>query len=289
MAALLDAVLRDHERKYGRIPGGAVAVVALGKAGSREMMAGSDLDLMLIYGHAPDATESDGASKLPVSTWFIRAAHAFVAALTAPGVDGPLYAADMRLRPSGSKGPVAVSLEAFRRYHAQDAWTWERMTLTRARVVASDCPAGVMTRVVEEAIAAALAHAHPPAQTKADAAQMRARLLREHPPTGPWDVKLRAGGMIDVEFIAQTLLLVSGVPPGLQHTADALAHLASTGRHSGRRGQEPDPSRPSLAHHPEHAAHSGRPHDRRPAGHRHRAAAEGDRQCAAAAASRQRP
>ncbi len=229
LGVLLGAVLRDHERKYGRVPGGAVAVVALGKAGSREMMAGSDLDLMLIYDHAPGAAESDGAKALPVSTWFIRAAHAFVAALTAPGVDGPLYAADMRLRPSGSKGPVAVSLDAFQRYHAQQAWTWERMTLTRARVVACDCPTGAMRRVVEGAIAAALALAQPAALTKADAAQMRARLLREHPPTGPWDVKLRPGGMIDVEFIAQTLLLVTGVRPGLQHTADALAHLASVG------------------------------------------------------------
>ena len=135
----------------------------------------------------------------------------------------------MRLRPSGSKGPVAVSLEAFRRYHAQDAWTWERMALTRARVVACDCPTGEMAGQVERAIAAGLAHDQSRARTKADAAQMRARLLREHPPTGPWDVKLRPGGMIDVEFIAQTLLLVSGVPPGLQHTADALAHLAAIG------------------------------------------------------------
>ncbi len=229
LAVLLDAVLRDHEKRYGRVPGGAIAVVALGKAGSREMMAGSDLDLMLIYDHASEATESDGAKPLPVSTWFIRAAHAFVAALTAPGVDGPLYAADMRLRPSGSKGPVAVSLEAFRRYHAEDAWTWERMTLTRARVVACDCPAREMTGRVEQAIAAALADKRSGAQTKHDAALMRARLLREHPPTGPWDVKLRAGGMIEVEFIAQTLLLVCGVPPGLQHTAEALAHLAAIG------------------------------------------------------------
>ena len=232
LAALLDAVLRDHERKYGRIPGGAMAVVALGKAGSREMMAGSDLDLMLIYDHAPDATESDAKnekSRLSVSTWFIRAAHAFVAALTAPGADGPLYAVDMRLRPSGSKGPVAVSLEAFRRYHAADAWTWERMALTRARLVACDSPAEMLPGAIEAAIAAALAHAQPASQTRDDAAQMRARLLRELPPTGPWDVKLRPGGMIDVEFIAQTLLLVTDIPPHLQRTADALAHLATIG------------------------------------------------------------
>ena len=113
-----------------------MAVVAMGKAGGREMMAGSDLDLMLVYDHPPDVSESRGARRLPVSQWFVRAAHAYVAAVTAPGVDGPLYEVDMRLRPSGNKGPVAVSLGSFRRYHAESAWTWERMALTRARVVA---------------------------------------------------------------------------------------------------------------------------------------------------------
>ena len=93
-------------------------MVLLGKAGGQEMMAGSDLDLMLIYDHAADASESDGPRRLPPSQYYIRAAHAVVAALTAPGVDGALYAVDMRLRPSGNKGPVAVSLESFRRYHA---------------------------------------------------------------------------------------------------------------------------------------------------------------------------
>jgi glutamate-ammonia-ligase adenylyltransferase len=199
-------------------------VVALGKAGSRDMMAGSDLDLMLIYTHPERVAESDGPRRLPASTWFIRAAHAFVAALTAPGHDGPLYAVDMRLRPSGNKGPVAVSLAAFRRYHAQDAWTWERMALTRARVVAAS-PA--IKRRTERAIAEALAHQQPEAKTRADAADMRARLERELPPTGPWDVKLRPGGGLEVDFIAQTLQLIHGVAPGCQSTRAALAHLAS--------------------------------------------------------------
>ena len=136
LAALLPPVLADFATRFGRVRGGAMAVVAMGKAGSREMMAGSDLDLMLVYDHPEDASESRGARRIPVSQWFVRAAHSFIAAVTAPGVDGPLYAVDMRLRPSGNKGPVAVSLSGFRRYHAGSAWTWERMALTRARVVA---------------------------------------------------------------------------------------------------------------------------------------------------------
>ena len=226
LGALLQAVLREHAARFGRVRGGAVAVVALGKAGSRDMMAGSDLDLMLVYAHPSHVAESDGPRPLPSSTWFIRAAHAFVAALTAPGLDGPLYAVDMRLRPSGNKGPVAVSLDAFRKYHQADAWTWERMALTRARVVAGS-PA--ITRRTEAAIADALAQPRDAAQTRADAASMRARMLRELPPAGPWDVKLRAGGGIEVEFIAQTLQLVAGVAPFCQSTRVALAHLAATG------------------------------------------------------------
>ena len=182
-----------------------MVVVALGKAGGREMMAGSDLDLMLIYDHPEDATESKGARNLPASQWFVRAAHAYVAAVTAPGVEGRLYDVDMRLRPSGNKGPVAVSLASFQRYHAEDAWTWERMALTRARVIAG--PPRLKAKV-EAAIAAAIVEAGDAATIRIDAAAMRARMLRDLPPEGPWDVKLRPGGQIEVEFVGQALQLV---------------------------------------------------------------------------------
>ncbi len=232
LSALLPPVLEAHAARYGRVRGGAMAVVALGKAGSREMMAGSDLDLMLIYTHPPGVTESSGGGNgrgraMASSQWFIRAAHAYVAALTSPGAEGPLYAVDMRLRPSGNKGPVAVSLPAFRQYHARDAWTWERMALTRARVVAG--PPAMRART-EAAIAAALATPVDPATTCGDAAAMRGRLLRELPPAGPWDVKMRPGGGIEVEFIAQALQLIQGVQPGHQATRAGLQYLAEQGR-----------------------------------------------------------
>ncbi len=207
LAALLGPVLADFAERYGRVQGGAMAVVLLGKAGGREMMAGSDLDLMLVYDHPEGVTDSaHGPRALPAGQYFIRAAHAYVAALTAPGADGQMYAVDMRLRPSGNKGPVAVSLAAFRRYHAEAAWTWERMALTRARVVAG--PAGLRAKVAA-AITEALAASGPPERIRADAASMRARLARDLPPTGPWDVKLRPGGQIEVEFIGQALQLVA--------------------------------------------------------------------------------
>ena len=205
LTVLLPRVLASHAERYGVVEGGGMAVVLLGKAGGREMMAGSDLDLMLVYDHAMEAGESDGPRKLPASQYYIRAAHAVVAALTAPGVDGALYAVDMRLRPSGNKGPVAVSLASFRNYHGADAWTWERMALTRARVVTGPPD---LCRAIEAGLVTAM-DAADPALLRPDAAAMRARMLRELPAHGPWDVKLMPGGQVEVEFVVQTRLLLT--------------------------------------------------------------------------------
>lgn len=225
--ALLPRVLADFASRHGRVQGGGMAVVLLGKAGGLEMMAGSDLDLMFIYDHAAVSgySRARGAARvLPASQWFIRAVHAFVAALTAPDAAGPVYAVDMRLRPSGNKGPVAVPAEGFARYHQDSAWTWERMALTRARVVAG--PAALRRRVA--AMIAEALRVPDPGQVLADAAAMRSRLARELPPDGPWDAKHRRGGQMEVEFVAQALSLLH---PGTAHptTRVALARLRDAG------------------------------------------------------------
>lgn len=236
LAALLPLVLEDFERRFGRVRGGSMALVVLGKAGGREMMAGSDLDMMLIYDHPESATQSTArapARPLPASQWFIRAVHAYVAVVTAPDAEGPMFAVDMRLRPSGNKGPVAVSLAAFERYHGVagqtegGAWTWERMALTRARVIAG--PPKLRARV-GSAIQVAIAGAGEAARIRADAAAMRTRLLRDLPPGGPWDVKLRVGGQIEVEFVAQVLQLVHAERVRCSPTTrEALARLRDEG------------------------------------------------------------
>ena len=225
LGVLLPRVLAAHAERHGMVAGGGMAVVLLGKGGGREMLAGSDLDLMLVYDHAADAGDSDGPRRLAASQYYIRAAHAVVGALTAPGVDGALYAVDMRLRPSGNKGPVAVSLAAFRNYHAADAWTWERMALTRARVVTG--PAG-LCRAIDHALAEAIGAADP-AAILPDAAAMRARTLKELPPHGPWDVKLMPGGQVDVEFVVQTALLLTPAARPAQTVRVAIARLAQAG------------------------------------------------------------
>lgn len=225
LSALLPRAMADFIRRYGRLRGGRFAIVALGRVGAREMQPGSDLDLMLVYDHPPDAV----APRLSASQYFSRLAHFLVAALTAPGAEGPIYPIDMRLRPSGNKGPVAVSLAAFRRYHAEEAWTWERLALTRARVLAATRGFGA---TVAAAVREALCRAVPAATIRADTAAMRARLARDAPPSGPFDLKHRVGGMMELGFVVEALQLIHGRahPSVLRpRTAEALAALAAHG------------------------------------------------------------
>ncbi|TCD14141.1 bifunctional [glutamine synthetase] adenylyltransferase/[glutamine synthetase]-adenylyl-L-tyrosine phosphorylase [Oricola cellulosilytica] len=200
----LAAAKAELEEKHGVIPGAAVCVIALGRLGSREMTPGSDLDLIVLYDLADADAESDGAKPLDASRYFIRLTQRLTAALSAPTAEGVLYEVDFRLRPSGNKGPLATSLAAFIRYQRNDAWTWEHQTLCRARVVAGD---GDLSERVEAEIRAILNEPRDLDTLKADIVAMRGRLLRDKPPAGVWDVKRTEGGMTDIDFIAQFLIL----------------------------------------------------------------------------------
>jgi glutamate-ammonia-ligase adenylyltransferase len=230
IAALLPRIAAEFEDRNGKVAGGAMGVIALGKLGGRDMLPASDLDLILIYDHAPSAQESRGGAKsLAPSQYFGRLANQVVAALTAPGAEGRLFEVDMRLRPSGSKGPVAVSLGGFARYHAESAWTWERMALTRARFVAGP-PA--LKKKVEAAIRAAQTRPAEAGQVIEDARAMRARMLRDLPAEGPWDIKLMPGGLVEVEFVSQALQVAHAAkqPAILSPTTRiALGQLAKAG------------------------------------------------------------
>jgi len=229
LSVLIPRALADFSTRFGEVDGGGLAVVAMGKAGGREMMPGSDLDLMLIYDHPPEVTESRGGRVLPTSQWFVRAAQACIGALTAPGPEGQMYAVDMRLRPSGSTGPVAVSLQSFIRYHHEAAWTWERMALTRARVVTG--PPALRARI-RRTISETIRRGDDPGRIRADAIAMRARMIRDLPPQGPWDVKLRPGGLVEVDFVSQVLQLVHAREHPLVHNPTsriALGRLRDAG------------------------------------------------------------
>lgn len=208
LEALLTAATEETERLYGAIDV-RVAVVALGRLGARAMTAASDVDLMVIYDAPADpraGNSTSAASGLDAVTWASRLVRRFLAAISTPTEDGVLYEVDMQLRPSGAKGPAAVSFSAFVKYHEGEAWTWEKMALTKARVIAGSQTLG---DEIAAAISAILRQPRDPAATARDVADMRRRLAEAKPAIGPFDIKNAAGGATDLDFIVRYLTLAT--------------------------------------------------------------------------------
>jgi glutamate-ammonia-ligase adenylyltransferase len=204
LALLLPAVEAEFALRHGRVRGGAFAVIGMGRLGSREMTLASDLDLILIYDAPASSETSDGAHPLPVASYYARLSQRLIGAITAPTAEGRLYAVDMRLRPSGEAGPIASHFAGFARYQREAAWTWEHMALTRARPVAGDA---ALCRRITETLEAVLRSARDPRRLVIDVADMRRRIAEENPHPSPWDLKNRRGGLIDLEFVVQYLIL----------------------------------------------------------------------------------
>ncbi len=205
IAALLKRVLDAFAAEYGRIRGGRVAIVALGKLGSREMTAASDLDLLLIYDFPADASESDGRRRLGPGVYYARLTQRLISALTAPTKAGCLYEVDMRLVSSGGFGkPLATQFASFQLYQQDEAETWEHMALTRARFVAGDASLGAN---VAKTVRQTLTREREPAKISRETRAMRALIAKEKGDADVWDLKLALGGLIDIEFIAQYLQL----------------------------------------------------------------------------------
>lgn len=210
---------------HGHIAGGRTALIAMGKLGGREMTAASDLDLILIYEFAKNAQGSDGERPLSGGPYFTRLTQRLVSALSAPTAEGTLYEVDFRLRPSGNAGPLAVRLDTFVAYQSTDAWTWEHMALTRARLIAGDAR---LVRTAEAAIGQVLLQKRNKAKLVADILEMRNLVEEEKEARGPWDIKLAPGGLMDVEFIAQYLqLLHASKHPQVLHTETEAALAAA--------------------------------------------------------------
>lgn len=220
--AMARAAVGEMTRRHGPPPG-KWYVLGMGKLGGGELSADSDLDLIVVY--EPDADQSSGKQPLEAPVWFTRFTQRLVSALSAPTEEGLLYPVDLALRPSGSAGPVAVAMKRFETYYRDEAWVWERMAMTRASLVASSHDGAA----IRAAVAAAInGHALGEAEIRAAACDMRARLERDKPATSSWDLKLRAGGQLDIEFIAQTGLVANRLG-GEPATRKALERLAEAG------------------------------------------------------------
>jgi len=218
------AAVAEFERAHGRVPGGELAILALGRFGGGLLTHASDLDLVYLFTGGFTA-ESDGAKPLGATLYFNRLAQRVTAALSVPTASGPLYPVDTRLRPSGAQGPLAVTLDSFARYQREEAWTWEHMALTRARPVFGS-PAA--RDAVAQVVAAVLAGDRPARDLPAEARAMRAEMARHKPATGPLDPKLAPGGLVDLEFAVHLTQLVhrTGFSPDL---STAIAALADAG------------------------------------------------------------
>jgi glutamate-ammonia-ligase adenylyltransferase len=205
IGALHVAVENRFIETYGRVAEQETALLALGKLGGREMTASSDLDLILLYDFDETQPESIGGRPLYGGQYFARLTQRLVSALTAQTNHGALYQVDLRLRPSGRSGPVATKIDSFKDYQESEAWTWEHMALTRARVV-SATPG--FREQAEAVIRDVLCRPRDPLVIAADAAEMRRAIAQEKGEDNRWDLKYAAGGLVDVEFIAQYLQIV---------------------------------------------------------------------------------
>jgi [glutamine synthetase] adenylyltransferase / [glutamine synthetase]-adenylyl-L-tyrosine phosphorylase len=219
VSAVHAKVQADFAEAHGRIAGEQTAILALGRLGAHEMTAASDLDLIVIYDFDQNHPNSDGERALYGAQYFARLTQRLISALTARTNYGVLYPVDMRLRPSGRSGPLATQIDGFLNYQEREAWTWEHMALTRARVISG--PPNFAARV-EAIIRKVLCRSRDAAAIAGDVAEMRAAIAKEKGDSDPWDLKYAAGGLVDIEFIAQYLQLAhAAVSPDILDTSTA--------------------------------------------------------------------
>ncbi|WP_297322332.1 bifunctional [glutamine synthetase] adenylyltransferase/[glutamine synthetase]-adenylyl-L-tyrosine phosphorylase [uncultured Bartonella sp.] len=204
IAKTLAAVEEEFRRVHGFVKDGRVGILGMGKLGSFELTAGSDLDLILLYDYDENAEMSDGEKPLYISQYYMRLTQRLVSALSVPMGEGVLYDVDLRLRPSGNKGPVAVPFTAFGKYQRNEAWVWEHLALTRARAVAGD---PLFLQRLEDEVRAIIALKRERKSVAGDVRDMRQLIEQEKPPLNIWDFKTMRGGQVDLEFIAQFALI----------------------------------------------------------------------------------
>lgn len=218
------AAIEEFAAVHGRIRDSELLVLGLGRLGGGALTHASDLDVIYLF-TGEIGVESDGERPLTASLYYNRLAQRVTAALSVPTAAGALYEVDTRLRPQGTQGPLAVSLDSFERYQREDAWTWEHMALTRARpLFGSPQGRAALQRIVDEV----LRQERDPARLRADALKMRGEIAANKVPSGPLDAKLQRGGLVDCEFIVHCLQLRerTGLSPDL---GLAIAELTSAG------------------------------------------------------------
>ncbi len=263
VGVLTQATVDEFVAAHGRVPDSELVILALGRMGGAALTHASDLDLVYLF-TGEFSAESDGPKPLGATLYYNRLAQRVTAALSVPTQAGPLYPVDTRLRPSGTQGPLVVSIASFAGYQRRDAWTWEHMALTRARPIFGSVEA---RQAVAAVIADVLNGNRPERDVVAEAGDMRAEMARHKPPQGPLDVKLVPGGLVDLEFavhrtqlahragfdpdLGRAIAALVGqglMPPGMARAHDVLTRALVAFRLLVPDGQEPpEPTRPLIA------------------------------------------
>jgi len=224
LQVLAAATVADHAQQHGAVEGSELVILALGRLGGQALTHASDLDLIYLFTGSIDRS-SDGPKPIEATRYFNRLAQRVTAALSVPTAAGALYEVDTRLRPSGSKGLLAVTLDGFAEYQRKEAWTWEHMALTRARPVFGSDRARAEAQAIIESV---LRLRRDPGPLLRDMVTMRSDMARHKPPAGPLDAKLISGGLVDLEFCVHALQLEHGL--GLHpHLSEAIAALVAAG------------------------------------------------------------
>jgi glutamate-ammonia-ligase adenylyltransferase len=220
LETLTTATLAEFEKAHGKIPGGELIILALGRLGGEALTHASDLDIILLFS-GDHLAESDGPRSLGATQYFNRLAQRVIAAMSVATASGALYEIDTRLRPSGADGLLCASVKSFDQYQRENAWTWEHMALTRARVLFGSAGArGQVAKIIRDV----LHTKRDVAKLRHDIATMRKDMAAHKPPKGALDVKLLPGGLVDMEFIIHALQLEThdGMRPQLGPAIDAL-------------------------------------------------------------------
>jgi len=220
VTAMFDCVRAEFEKRHGKVPGAQVCILGMGRLGSRELTATSDLDLIFLYNFDENNDASDGEKELPASLYFIRLMQRFISAMSSPTAEGIIYDLDFRLRPSGNAGPLATHVDGFLKYQKQEAWIWEAQSLTRARPIVGDSQ--LIERLVSE-IPEILKATSQKDTLKKEIREMRKRIEVEKGRADIWSVKTAKGGLLDIEFIAQYLVI-----KGAASNAICTANVIST-------------------------------------------------------------
>jgi glutamate-ammonia-ligase adenylyltransferase len=220
LETLTTATVAEFEKAHGKIQGGELLILALGRLGGEALTHASDLDIILLF-TGDHLAESDGPRSLGATQYFNRLAQRVIAAMSVATASGALYEIDTRLRPSGADGLLCASVKSFDQYQRENAWTWEHMALTRARVLFGS--AGARTSVAK-IIHDVLHTKRDIPKLRHDIATMRKDMAAHKPPKGALDVKLLPGGLVDMEFIIHALQLEThdGMRPQLGPAIDAL-------------------------------------------------------------------